>query len=83
MTAPISALAVAGHSPVSHGIPKTICNLLPAVHSVASDVLLQASSSGAVDKELVLALKRRKMYARKGGRKGEGARAVTVFAADK
>jgi hypothetical protein len=32
----------------------------------------QASSSGAVPKELVKALKRRKMYARKGGRKGEG-----------
>jgi hypothetical protein len=33
---------------------------------------MQASSSGAVPKELVKALKRRKMYARKGGRKGEG-----------
>ncbi|WIA35287.1 hypothetical protein OEZ86_003745 [Tetradesmus obliquus] len=32
----------------------------------------KASASGAVPKELVKALKRRKMYARKGGRKGEG-----------
>jgi hypothetical protein len=34
--------------------------------------LLQAAKSGRVPRDLVKALKRRKMFARKGGRKGEG-----------
>ena len=35
---------------------------------------VQAAKSGRVPRDLVKAIKRRKMYARKGGRKGEGER---------
>lgn len=59
-------------------VPVTIADgmSLCAVVEVHMHVFIhvQASSSGAVPKELVKALKRRKMYARKGGRKGEGER---------